>query len=450
MRDSWQLSTGDAEERRTFADLATTLLLPSAPAGPPNRLRNVVRIDAPTGAAYLKTFASTQWKNRLRFLVTAPRAADDAEREWRVTEALRASGFAAPRPLARGRRGAMSFYLCAELPGASCRELLARGEAAPDLWRLVASHCGTLLAAGFLLPDLSADHVFAVRDGGTWRLGVLDLHNGTIGPARPVPRRIAVRVLRRFVHSVRGLPIAWPRALAFAARLLRAAGRRHADARAVLTSLPPFATARRYEAPGKSSGYAQRNPGRAARELQLLQRVWPGRAGETVLDLPCGTGRLAAWLAGTAGHRVVQADGAAAMLREARARGDAADSAVQADALSMPFRDGAVDGVVMFRFLHHLPAGASDRAIAEACRVARRFVVVSFFHPCSLHHVQRLLRRLGGGADTRFARRLGDVRGAFARAGFRLVAHAAQLPFARDLWLASFERTTPVAGADRA
>ena len=120
------------------------------------------------------------------------------------------------------------------------------------------------------------------------------------------------------------------------------------------------------------------------------------------------------------------------------------------DALQMPFCDRAFDGVVMFRFLHHLPAGASDRAIAEACRVARRFVVVSFFHPCSLHHAQRLLRRLGGTADTRFTRRLGNVRAAFARAGFRLVAHAAQLPFARDLWLASFERTAPVAGADRA
>jgi ubiquinone/menaquinone biosynthesis C-methylase UbiE len=113
---------------------------------------------------------------------------------------------------------------------------------------------------------------------------------------------------------------------------------------------------------------------------------------------------------------------------------------VQADAQQMPFADGAVDGVLMFRFLHHLPPPARRAAIAEACRVARRFVTVSFFHPCSAHHLQRRLRRALGAPPTRFAATLARITADFARHGFRRCAHAAELPFARDLWLASFER----------
>ena len=40
--DAWTLLTEDARERATFASLAATLALPATPAGPPNRLRDVV------------------------------------------------------------------------------------------------------------------------------------------------------------------------------------------------------------------------------------------------------------------------------------------------------------------------------------------------------------------------------------------------------------------------
>jgi ubiquinone/menaquinone biosynthesis C-methylase UbiE len=113
---------------------------------------------------------------------------------------------------------------------------------------------------------------------------------------------------------------------------------------------------------------------------------------------------------------------------------------VQADALQMPFCDSAFDGVVMFRFLHHLTPEASRRGIAEACRTARRFVVVSFFHPCSFHHAQRWLRQLAGAPRTRYAVRLQRVVAWFAQHDFVLQKSAAELPFARDLWVAAFVR----------
>jgi len=446
VRDGWQLETDDDTERQLFATLDTTLGLPHAPAGPRNRHRHVVRIDTAAGAYFLKTFERTQAKNRWRFLVTAPLAADDAEREAKVAAALRAAGFAAPRPVARGRRGAASFLLLAAVPGRSCDELLQAGAVDATLARRIADHCGRLLGAGFWLPDLGAEHVFADVADDRRPLAVIDLHNGRVGSAGPPPRRIAKRVLRRFARSLQHA--AWPprRAIGFALRLLRAAGLRGNAARRVLASLPPVATAARYEVAGKSVAYAERNPRRTHRELELLRRVWPGRPGETVLDLPCGAGRLAPVLRDELGHGVIGADGAFAMLQEARTR-HRLTSLARADALAMPFASGAVDGVVMFRFLHHLPPDARRRAIAEACRTARRFVVASFFHPCSAHHLQRRLRQITGGPSTRFAVTLRAITGEFAAHGFRLASRTADLPFARDLWIASFVRDGATAPA---
>ena len=435
--DVWVLLTDDATERSTFATAAATLALPAVPAAPPNRLRRVTRITTAHGTYFLKTFAATQWQNRLRFLATAPRANDDAQRELLVTQALHANGFRVPRPVAYGRRGRAATYLCAALPGAPLRDLLAQARAG-GVARAAAEHCGRLLARGFWLPDLSADHVFVHGD----ELAVLDLHNGRVTAPCRVPPRVLGRVLRRFRRSVADLALPWPAVLRFAARLLRAAGCTGARARAVLRRQPPWATAARYDAAGKSRRYAERSPVRTARELRLLVSVWPGRAGETVLDLPCGAGRLLPLLRDELRHEVLQADGSLAMLRESIARNPPPRvPAAQADALAMPFAAGAVDGVVTFRFLHHLPADAAATVVAEACRVARRFVVVSFFHPCSLHHLQRRVRTLLGGRHTRFATTLGAVQRTFAAHGFALAAHAADAAFTRDLWVAAFTRS---------
>ena len=387
-------------------------------------------------------FAGTQWKNRLRNRLTAPRGRDDAEREAAMTQALRAAGIEAPRPLATARTAdGIAYYLCAPLPGRPLRELLGLGLITPTRARIVASFCGDVLHRGFHLPDLSADHVFIRLEIAFLHFGLLDLHNGTLRQEGPPPRRLLVRVLRHFGRSVRELRLPWPHVLRFSVRLLRAAGR-GGEARAILRRLPPFDTAARYQQGGKARDYAERNPQRHGRELALLRSVWPGQAGETVLDCPCGAGRLLPMLQDGNGHRVLWADGALAMLQQARLGLCGAPPCLQADALRLPLLDGAVDGVVMFRFLHHLPPADLRQALAEACRVARRFLVVSFFHPCSLHGLSRrardLLRRR---APTRYAVSQSHLRRLLAAHGFAPWRHAAQLPYLQDLWVASFVRS---------
>src|SRR5262249_2215522 len=71
------------------------------------------------------------------------------------------------------------------------------------------------------------------------RFGLIDLHNGRLGPPGPVPLRVCRRVLRHFALSVIDLSLRRTEALRFAARLLRRAGR-GAHTRALLRALPPF------------------------------------------------------------------------------------------------------------------------------------------------------------------------------------------------------------------
>jgi SAM-dependent methyltransferase len=437
--DRFEFLDASADERARFPDRAAVLRLLGEPAAPANRRRSVHRVLLDGRVFYCKEFGPALWKNRLTFVATPPSAADDAEREARMAQALRRAGIDAARPVLRGRHGRGSFYLCAELPGASLRALLLRGEPPRALLGPSATFCGDLLARGFWLPDLSAEHVFARRDADGWRFGLVDLHNGRLGPPGPPPLWLCRRVLRHFAQSVIDLSLRRTNALRFATRLLRRAGR-GAHARAVLRALPPFHFAARYDEPGRNRRYAERNPARGERELALLARIWPGRAGETVLDCPAGAGRLLQPLA-RAGHRVVWADAAAAMLREAAARAPAPPPRVLADALRLPFADRAVDGVVQFRFLHHLPPPAARIAIGEACRVARRFVVLSFFHPCSVHHLQRRLRSLlARRPQHRHAVGFRRVCRWFEAHGFEPLAHAADRAFVNDLWVAAFVR----------
>jgi SAM-dependent methyltransferase len=439
MSRSWEFLMADADERANFRDRDAVLALPNEPAAPANRQRSVRRVLLRGQAWYFKQFGPPSLGNRWRFRTSLPHSNDDAEREALVTLALRGHGIETPRPVLRGRDQHGSCYLCAEMPGRPLRLWLRDGPLAPGLLALCAAFCGDVLKKGFWLPDLSAEHVFVRQEIAFFHFGLIDLHNATIAAPGPPPLWLLRRVLRHFQRSVQDLPVRRRAALRFCARLLRNAGRGDAT-RALLRQLPPLDTAARYERSGKAAAYRARDPARTGRELRLLAAIWPGRPGETVLDVPCGAGRLLPFLLDRR-HRVVQADRAVAMLHEARQL-SAGQPALLAHALALPLQDRSVDGTVVFRFLHHLERPGCRLAIAEACRVARRFVVVSFFHPCSVHHGARrladlLLRR----APARHAVWPRDLRRWFLANGFTARRTAAELPFAKDFWLMAFERT---------
>jgi len=119
------------------------------------------------------------------------------------------------------------------------------------------------------------------------------------------------------------------------------------------------------------------------RELSLVRRALRGIAGgrpKTVLDCPCGAGRLLPLLLEGA-ERVWAADLSAWMIREARRASGGGDRVVftQGSAVRLPFATGAFDVTLCHRLIHHVPA-REERAVilAELARVSRRAVVLSF------------------------------------------------------------------------
>jgi ubiquinone/menaquinone biosynthesis C-methylase UbiE len=100
--------------------------------------------------------------------------------------------------------------------------------------------------------------------------------------------------------------------------------------------------------------------------------------GRRVLDVGCGTGRLAAALTERAGAKVWGVDASPEMLAQARAKLPRGAALKVARAEALPFKDAWFERVVLWLVAHLLDRPA---ALAEARRVlgaAGRIVVVSF------------------------------------------------------------------------
>jgi len=130
------------------------------------------------------------------------------------------------------------------------------------------------------------------------------------------------------------------------------------------------------------------------REYVILQRLLAGQGrSELLLDVPCGGGRLSPQLAPHA-DLLVEADiGLGQLLYAQESFTGGTDERVwmTASAFHLPFRDGAVDGVVCCRLCHHLPTEEErERLVAELLRVTRGFAIMTFFDH---HSVKNWIRR---------------------------------------------------------
>jgi ubiquinone/menaquinone biosynthesis C-methylase UbiE len=137
----------------------------------------------------------------------------------------------------------------------------------------------------------------------------------------------------------------------------------------------------------------ERSARRALQDVEdLLGR--PVRTGETVLDVGCGTGWLAAGLPrALPGLPVIGVDLSRGMLERARATG--AWPLLQADAQRLPLATASVELIVSRGVLHHLPDVAA--ALTEWRRVLRpggAVVITCEPTPTAEAHAARLVRAL--------------------------------------------------------
>ncbi len=132
------------------------------------------------------------------------------------------------------------------------------------------------------------------------------------------------------------------------------------------------------------------------REKRMLSRLLAtqGRC-QSMLDLPCGNGRVSSIFAAVS-DLLIEADIGIGQVMLGRQMADWTTPTVwmTASAFEIPLRDNAVDGAVCVRLMHHLPSAAEqERLVAELLRVSRRFVLLTFFDSRSL---KQLLSRVCG------------------------------------------------------
>jgi SAM-dependent methyltransferase len=206
---------------------------------------------------------------------------------------------------------------------------------------------------------------------------------------------------------------------------------------------PAYPARDRYRDPQEARSYdARRFRSLRGRLVDRRERALVARAlaasglapHSRVLDLPAGTGRLAPLLTAHAAA-VLGADRSREMLRLAAAYDG---KAVQADAVALPFRDGAFDAVVSVRLLGHLPPAVRAAALGELARVCRGPLVVAFYDSTWL---TRLRRRFGAAArrGSWFAEPLRRTRETLRESGFRVRLALPLLPFLAETWILLLE-----------
>ncbi len=135
------------------------------------------------------------------------------------------------------------------------------------------------------------------------------------------------------------------------------------------------------------------------REQNILQGFLSRCAGsgQMILDVPCGYGRFSEALLDFS-PRVLGSDLSLSMVQTMLARSSASRSrlwGVVGNAVSgLPFRSASVSGIVSVRLFQHLHTGGEREAVLrEFSRIARDFVVLSYYRWNALHAVHRRLRR---------------------------------------------------------
>ena len=191
--------------------------------------------------------------------------------------------------------------------------------------------------------------------------------------------------------------------------------------------------------------YQVRKAGKHNAEMRMVDRAFAlVPKTHRVLDVPCGGGRVTVHLA-KKGYAMSSADLSDSMIsitRETVAKNKFNITVEKQDIENLTFNERHFDTIISFRLFHHFPdPEIRQRAVTALCRVARKYVALSYFSPASMTSVKRKVRAaLGGQKSEKHATPLKEVESYFAKSGFKLVKDFAQLPLIHTMHLALFKR----------
>jgi ubiquinone/menaquinone biosynthesis C-methylase UbiE len=166
---------------------------------------------------------------------------------------------------------------------------------------------------------------------------------------------------------------------------------------------------------------------------------------QTVLDIPCGTGRITAFLI-EQGHTVYAADVSVEMMAVAQGHFTHSPPAplgyVQVDAMRLPFRSASFDCTTAIRFMGHVPSATRIQVLRELARVSRGSIIADY---CIYHPVIHLRRWI---EDLIRRRRLGfaqswawqsipkeQLKSEFQAVGLQATRWFAKMGFLSDAWI---------------
>ena len=179
-------------------------------------------------------------------------------------------------------------------------------------------------------------------------------------------------------------------------------------------------------------------------ELGLVRRMIGRYAplSPTVLDVPCGAGRL--WPVFAALHAsAVGVDILPGMIVGLRATSPGAP-ALAASANLLPFAETSFDVVVCMRHFHHSWTWVvRNEFLSELARVSKRHVLVSLYTPCPAHTLEKSfmarVKKREKKTTLRFTRRP-EIEAAAKDAGLRVLAVRRPLPLLHAQTLVMMEK----------
>ena len=182
-----------------------------------------------------------------------------------------------------------------------------------------------------------------------------------------------------------------------------------------------------------NEGYKNSRQARTQRESRILHTLLSRFSGvESMLDMPCGGGRLSPVLAKKA-NLLVEMDLSLGQLQYGQENSSVSTPRVwiRGSGFQIPLKDRSIEGAACIRLSHHLYSmEEKEKLLSELMRVTRSFVILSFVDSGAPKYVLRRLRdRIFGRPHRTTAISVKELRAMAKKYGGDLLAYPSLGPF---------------------
>ncbi len=169
----------------------------------------------------------------------------------------------------------------------------------------------------------------------------------------------------------------------------------------------------------------------ANREIKVIKTILDSyvNKGMTIMDLPCGTGKLGPMLSNYP-VKIVAGDVSKAML--SLAKNEYKVNTVKykvIDATNIPCGDGSIDVIICLRLFQRIPKETRKKILHEFNRVGKGVLLVSYSHTSLWQKIRTFIRNLVvQNVNVFFSASMEIIEDELAKAGFKVLYTKSVLP----------------------